>query len=101
MRIKILNTLENIAIAVVTLVVINFFIVRPLRNDIKEISIKLAEQPTYSIQNDFEKMRTKKGGNITLDLNNELNHFEAVPDSTIVDTTAKKGFLKRVFRKRK
>ena len=97
MKIKILNTLENISIAIVTLVVINFFIVRPLRNDIKEISIKLAEQPTYSIQNDFEKMRTKKGGSINLDLQNEMNHFEINQDST---ATNKKGFLKRMFKKK-
>lgn len=97
MRIKILNTLENIAIAVVTLVVINFFIVRPLRNNIKEISIKLREQPTYSIQNDFEKMRTKKGGSITLDLQNEMKHFEVHEDST---ATNEKGFFKRIFKKK-
>ena len=100
MRAKIFNTIENIAIAIITLVVLNFFIVRPLRNDIKEISIKLVEQPTYSIQNDFEKMRTKKGGNITLDLQNELNHIEVTQDSTTA-TNTDKGFLKRIFKNKK
>ena len=98
MRAKIFNTIENIAIAIITLVVLNFFIVRPLRNDIQEISIKLAEQPTYSIQNDFEKMRTKKGGSIALDIQNEMNHFEVHQDST---REVKKGFLKRIFKNKK
>ena len=98
MKSGIINTLENIGVSIVTLLVLNFVIVKPMRNDIKEIYTILAEKPTYSIQNEFDKMRTKKGGNINLDLQNEMNQFEAIQDST---ATNEKGFLKRVFRKRK
>ncbi len=104
---RIWNTIENIGIALITLFVINFAIIHPLRKEIKEqfkIVAQIAAQPKYSISNDFEKMRTKKEGSIVLDLNNEMNLleiFENNTDSTLNNTDAKLSFWKRIFRKKK
>ena len=79
------------------------------QNAQKDITItELAKIAKYSINNDFEKMRTKKGGSIVLDLNNKMNIEDQkliFPKSTIADTTfvtpKKQSFWKKVFRKRK
>lgn len=79
----------------------NFAIVRPLRNEIKEqfkIVARIAAEPRYSISNDFEKMRTKKSGTITLDLNNELNNIQINTDTAAIEPAAKKGIFKRIFK---
>jgi ribosome biogenesis SPOUT family RNA methylase Rps3 len=67
--------------------------------------IELAKIAKYAINNDFEKMRTKKGGSIVLDLNNkmdveaqELIIQEGVNvDSTTIDTNP--SLWKRIFGK--
>ena len=100
---RIWNTIENLAIALITLVIINFLIIRPLRIEIRtqfKIVAAIAAQPKYSISNDFEKMRTKKGGSIVLDLNNELNSLELIKndtDSTLINPDNKRSFWKRIF----
>ncbi len=102
---RIWNTIENLIIALITLVIINFLIIRPLRIEIRtqfKIVASIAAQPKYSISNDFEKMRTKKGGSIVLDLNNELNNMEldAMPlDSINLKSEKKISMWKKVFGK--
>ena len=72
-----------------------------------ETITELAKIARYSINNDFEKMRTKKGGSIVLDLNNTLEAQELViplselPDSTIINSTQKQSLWERVFGKKK
>ncbi len=100
---RIWNTIENLAIALITILVINFVIIQPLRKEIREqfrIVAAIASEPKYSISNDFEKMRTKKGGSIVLDLNNELNSLELIKndtDSTLINPDNKRSFWKRIF----
>lgn len=95
------NTLENLLIVFVMLVAMNFLFIKPLRNDIKEITLYLGEKPTYSIQNDFDKMRNKGNGSIVLDLNNQVNHNELMPMDTVkIDSVQKAPFYKRWFRRK-
>ncbi len=77
------------------------------QNKQKDITItELAKIAKYSINNDFEKMRTKKGGSITLDLNNKMD-VEAqeliIPEGIVLDTTIsnpqKLSLWKRLFGK--
>ena len=104
---RIWNTIENLIIALITLVIINFLIIQPLRKEIREqfkIVAIIAAQPKYSISNDFEKMRTKKGGSIVLDLNNELNSLELIENNTdSIETKSKNNlsFWQRIFDKKK
>ncbi|NQU51307.1 MAG: hypothetical protein HQ522_02095, partial [Bacteroidetes bacterium] len=66
--------------------------------------IELAKIAKYAINNDFEKMRTKKGGSIVLDLNNKMDIESQeliIPegvnvDSTTIDTN-KTSLWKRIF----
>ncbi len=95
------NSIENLIYVMVTILFMSFFVVKPLRNDIhglqKEI-VMIAMQPRYSISNDFDKMRTKQGSSIVLDLNNELNHIQLAPiDTTSIDTVQKKSIWERIF----
>lgn len=76
------------------------------QNKQKDITItELAKIAKYSINNDFEKMRTKKGGSITLDLNNKMDveAQELITSKEIADTTytdsEKKSVWERVFGK--
>jgi len=109
---QITNKIENIIIATVAMIVTvavfglynHFFVLKPLQKELiaqREAIIKLAEIPKYAIQNDFEKMRTKKGGSITLDLNNELNHLEleAIKQDTIKQDTIQKAPEKTIWEK--
>lgn len=105
---KYANTIENICVAVVTLIIINFLIIQPMANRYEKnqdkqmaIMVELAKIEKYKIENDFEKMRTKKGGQIVIDLENTLNALEL--DSIPVDTTdvEEKGFFGRIFGKSK
>jgi hypothetical protein len=105
---KISNTVENIGIALIVIVVtsiaINFISIKPLRKEIRhqtEMLANIASQPRYSISNDFEKMRTREGGEINLNLSNELhdNHIES--SDTVTVEKAKKGFLKKIFKKKR
>lgn len=106
------NRIENGIIAVLTMVTTvavfglynHFFVMKPILNELSEMRAiveRVAMKDTYSISNDFEKMRTKKGGTIVLDLNNDLTHNDIglMPmDSVTVDsTTIEKGFFKRIF----
>lgn len=107
------NRIENGIIAGVTMIATvaifglytQFFVLKPILNELAEtrkIVERVALKDTYSISNDFEKMRTKKGGKIVLDLNNDLTHNELslMPmDSVVVDSVIaeKEGFFKRVF----
>ncbi|NQU52143.1 MAG: hypothetical protein HQ522_06345 [Bacteroidetes bacterium] len=68
--------------------------------------IELAKIAKYAINNDFEKMRTKKGGSIVLDLNNKMDMESQeliVPEGVILDTTftdyEKKSVWERIFGK--
>lgn len=96
------NSIENLVYVMVTILFMNFFVVKPLRGDIHKLQddiVVIAMQPRYSISNDFDKMRTKQGSSIVLDLNNELNHVNLIaPDTAAVDSIVKrKGFFKRLF----
>ena len=79
------------------------------QNAQKDITItELAKIAKYSINNDFEKMRTKKGGSIVLDLNNKMdieNQGLILPNNTTIDTTlitpTKQSFWEIILRKRK
>ncbi len=100
---RIWNTIENLFIALFTLVIINFLIIHPLRNEIREqfkIVAEIAAQPKYSISNDFEKMRTKKGGSIIIDLNNEMNslELESMQQDSINLKFNKISIWKKIFR---
>ncbi len=96
-----INTIENLLYVTATFLFMNYMIVQPLNKRIDKLEghlVTIAMKDTYSIQNDFEKMRTKDGGSIVLDLNNELNHVELAPvDTVAVDTVEKKGFFRRLF----
>ena len=101
---RIWNTIENLTIALITILVINFIIIQPLRKEMREqfkIVAAIAAQPKYSINNDFEKMRTKKGGSIVLDLNNELNSMEIKPieQDSVNNKSEKISFWRRIFNK--
>ncbi len=68
--------------------------------------IELAKIAKYAINNDFEKMRTKKGGSIVLDLNNKMDIESQeliIPEGVILDTTftdsENKSLWKRIFEK--
>ncbi|NQU52903.1 MAG: hypothetical protein HQ522_10235 [Bacteroidetes bacterium] len=75
------------------------------QNAAKDATItELAKIAKYSINNDFEKMRTKKGGSIVLDLNNKMdveNQELLIPETTIIDTsnnsTNKTSLWERIF----
>lgn len=100
---KYANTVENLVVAIVTVVAINFIIIAPLRKEMNEqfnAIANIASQPRYSISNDFEKMRTKDNAPINLNLTNELqdNHIE-INDSTVKEEV-KKGLFKRIFKKK-
>ena len=100
---KYANTVENLVVAIVTVVAINFIIIAPLRKEMNEqfkTVANIASQPRYSISNDFEKMRTKDNAPINLNLSNELqdNHIE-ISDSTVKEEV-KKGLFKRIFKKK-
>jgi hypothetical protein len=77
------------------------------QNAQKDVTItELAKIAKYSINNDFEKMRTKKGGSIVLDLNNKMDVESQeliIPEGVILDTTftdiEKKSIWKRIFGK--
>lgn len=72
-----------------------------------ETITELAKIARYSINNDFEKMRTKKGGSIVLDLDNTLEAQELiiplneVSDSTIINSTQKQSLWEKLFGKKK
>ena len=72
-----------------------------------EAITELAKIARYSINNDFEKMRTKKGGSIVLDLDNTLEGQELImplselPDSTIINSTQKQSLWEKLFGKKK
>ena len=102
------NTIENIVIALIVLASINFLIIQPMANryerkqdKLMAVIVELAKIEKYKIENDFEKMRTKKGGQIVLDLKNTLNALGM--DSSPVDTidVDKKGYFGRIFSKNK
>jgi ribosome biogenesis SPOUT family RNA methylase Rps3 len=68
--------------------------------------VELAKIAKYAINNDFEKMRTKKGGSIVLDLNNKMDVESReliIPDGVVVDSaifdTPKKSLWKQIFGK--
>ncbi len=104
------NKIENGIIAAITMIITviifglytQFFVLKPILSELSEtrkIVEKVAMKDTYSISNDFDKMRTKQGSSIILDLNNELNHFELMPvDTVTVDTVQKKSGWK-IWRK--
>ncbi len=78
------------------------------QNAAKDATItELAKIARYSINNDFEKMRTKKGGSIVLDLKNTLEAQELIiplnelPDSTIINSTQKQSLWEKLFGKKK
>lgn len=109
------NRVENgiiIAITMVFTVLVfslhnHFFMMKPILKELSETRIiveRVALKDTYSINNDFEKMRTKKNGSIVLDLNNDLTHNEMnlMPMDTLqADTidTKKRNWFNRVFGK--
>jgi ribosome biogenesis SPOUT family RNA methylase Rps3 len=68
--------------------------------------VELAKIAKYAINNDFEKMRTKKGGSIVLDLNNKMDVESReliIPDGVVVDSaifdTPEKSLWKQIFGK--
>ncbi len=109
------NRVENAIIIAITMIVTVFvfgiynqiFVMKPILKELSEtrkIVERVALKDTYSIQNDFEKMRTKKGASIVLDLNNELSHNEmniATMDTLQVDSidTKKNSWFNRFFGK--
>lgn len=110
------NRVENgiiIAITMIVTVVVfslhnHFFVMKPILKELSEtrkVVERIALKDTYSIKNEFEKMRTKKNGSIVLDLNNDLTHNEMnlVPMATLqIDSidTRKKNWFSRFFSKR-
>ena len=84
---------------------IHFVSVKPLERVIDKQTaaiVELGKVAKYQIQNDFEKMRTKKGGSIVLDLNNTLNALEVEIPSTDTTTieTIKRNWWQRTFKKK-
>ena len=98
-----INTIENIIVIIATALMMNFFVVKPLRNDLQQLQqavIELAKEPKYSIDNDFGKMKAKDGS-LVLDLNNNMNtqNLEQMTRDTF--QTEKQTFWKKVFGKNK
>jgi len=104
MKINIINTLENLGVAALTLLVINFFIIKPMRIDFNKrldkqdkLIKELATLEKYQIENNFDKLKSHKG-EIILDLNNDMTVVDI--DTTITEIsedTVKVGFFKRLF----
>ncbi len=97
-----INTIENLLYVAATFFFLNYMVVQPLNkriDSLQESLVIIAMKDTYSIQNDFEKMRTKDGGSIVMDLNNELNHVSNAPVDTVAFDTvnSKRSFFERLF----
>jgi hypothetical protein len=110
---KITNTIENVLIALVTVVatvlIINMTAIKPLEKQLVQQNAlikELAELEKYQIQNNFDKLKSHKG-QIVLDLENDLRGTNiSKPDSTghrpaISDNKPETtGFLKRIFNRK-
>ena len=107
---KLRNTIENILIAIVTLIVMGFFthflVVKPMQRQIDKqtsVIIELAKIEKYKIENDFTKakIKSKDGGHTRVDFENSLNALEldVVPQDTFV--VKKQNFWQRIFDKRR
>ena len=104
---NIFNTIENALVVIITVAVMKFTVVDPMASRYESrldkqsaVIVELAKIEKYKIQNDFEKMKTQKGGQIVLDLENKLNALEmesSAPLDTISGLPDKKGFFKRLF----
>jgi hypothetical protein len=111
---KITNRIENIGIAVVTLIlsvtltymVVNRLQVRPLQKELtetKQMVMELAklEKYKYEIKNDFEKVKAKDS-QVVIQLDNQMDASNTIRlDSMKLDTLKtkpeKKGFFGRLF----
>jgi hypothetical protein len=94
-----INTIENIIVAMVVVLFMNFFVVKPLRTDMHKLQkeiIELAKEPRYQIENDFGKMKAKDGS-LVLDLNNNMNtqNLQNTPADTIRETD--RTFWDKIF----
>jgi hypothetical protein len=98
------NRIENTVLALVTVVMtvflMNIFVIKPLREDIKaqnEVIVELAKiaKYNYQIQNDFGKMKPRDS-QIIIDLENKMNNLAKM--DTIQPTPKKKGFWQRLFK---
>jgi len=106
---KIRNTIENILIAIITLIVMGFFthylVVKPMQQQMDKqtaVIVELAKIEKYKIENDFTKakIKSKDGGHTTVDFENSLNALELniSPKDTLA--VKKQNFWQQIFNKR-
>ena len=98
-----INTVENILIFIAAIVLMNWFVVKPLNQKLERMEnvlFELAQQPKYQIENDFGKMKAKDG-QVVLDLNNTMNtqNLETIPNDTIQET--ERNFWDKLFGRNK
>ena len=96
-----INTIENIIVALVVVLFMNFFVVKPLRSDMRALQkeiVEMAKEPRYQIENDFGKMKAKDGS-LVLDLNNNMNtqNLENIPLDTVPE---QRNFWDKLFKRK-
>lgn len=103
------NTIENLVIALFTVlftvIAIHFVAIKPLERQITSLNetvLELAKIERYKIENDFAKMKPKKGSDIIIDLDNslEVNKLQ-IRDTIPYETRDHEGFFKRLFNSKK
>ncbi len=102
---KLPNWIENPLIAILTLLAINFLIIQPMANRYERrldkqsaVIVELAKIEKYKIQNDFEKLKSTKGSDIVIDLDNKLEALELdLNTDSIPSVKKKKGFFRKIF----
>lgn len=103
MKINWSNRIEN-GILVIVAVVITFFVMKgiyqPQLKYQQETIVELSKITRYAIQNDFEKVKAKKG-TITLDLNNEMNVDDKDATQINNDSTETRTFWDKLFGRKK
>ncbi|WP_372647741.1 hypothetical protein [Draconibacterium sp.] len=101
---NIFNTIENALVVLITVAVMKFTVIDPMAHRYESrldkqsaVIVELAKIEKYKIENDFEKMKTQKGGQIVLDLENKLSALESSTPPDTISEQEKKGFFKRLF----
>lgn len=101
---KLANRIENSVIAlctvVLTVLLMNFLVIKPMRADFRkqsqaqnELILHLAQIEKIKIENDFGKMKPRDS-QIIIDLDSKINNLAKMDT---IRPTPKKGFWRRLF----
>ena len=106
---RIENIIIGISVAILTALIMNFMVIKPMRNDFARqldkqngLIKELAMLEKYQIENNFDKLKSHKG-QIVLDLDNAMTVINkasvVINKSDVIKETEKekKGFFKRLF----